>query len=66
MVHSIKETHNLLETVKFAANRDFNDLWLEFDFGNKKQQIKFAENEIKEILSKRYTPFRKAPVKIHC
>jgi hypothetical protein len=66
MVHSIKEAHNLLETVRFAANRDFNDLWLELDFGNREQKIKFAENEIKEILSKRYTPFGRATVNTHC
>jgi hypothetical protein len=45
------------QDLKFASNRDLNDLWLEIDFGDVVFEKAFAEFVLR-ILGKRYKRFR--------
>ena len=45
--------------VRFAASRDFNDLWLEIDFGDETFERGIAEY-IQRLLGRRYGPLAHA------
>ena len=50
---------------RFAANAEFNDMWVVVDIGSPQEEARVAE-EIRTALGRRYGPFRDATVERHC
>lgn len=50
---------------RFAADPEFNDMWLEIDFGNCEFEEAVA-NYIHSLLGKRYGPFARIKLDNHC
>jgi hypothetical protein len=50
---------------KFAAQREFNDLWIEIALDSPEQEVAFV-NTVQNLLSFHCEPFKNAKMKKHC
>lgn len=53
------------EQIRFAAESDFNDLWIKIELDTPEQEMGLV-HVLQAILGRRYRPLSNAPIKTHC